>query len=98
MLRHVLRSTASPLCTFFGTVTLQKSLKFFFLKFFKIFQESPFNFFIFCNQLELYKAQRVPLLQFRVLDIAPFLAVPGLFVIPFRLREFSNRINLDRSL
>ena len=42
---------------------------------------SPFIFLIFCNQLEFHKAQRVPLLQFWALDIAPTLAVPGLLLL-----------------
>ena len=50
-----------PSFTFFGTVTLFENLiKNFFPKFFKISQRSPFNFFLFCTQLEFHKAQRVP--------------------------------------
>ena len=48
----------------FGTVTLFKNLNKFFSEIFKISQvpNPPFNFFsyLFCNQLEFHKAQRVP--------------------------------------
>ena len=54
---------------------LQFSALWFLRKFFKISQGFPLIFFIFCNQLEFHKAQRVPLLQFCALDIAPTLAV-----------------------
>ena len=64
----VKKSQRVPPLTFFDTVTLFKNL---ILIFFQNFQ----------NQLEFHKAQRVPLLQFWALDIAPTLAVPGLFQI-----------------
>ena len=56
-----------PPFTFFGTVTLFKNhiLKFFWAIFFQSLKGPPFNFFfIFCNQLEFHKAQRVPLSTF----------------------------------
>ena len=49
-----------PLFTFFGTVTLFKNLINFFWNRLKFSKGSPVNFFIFCNQLEFHKAQRVP--------------------------------------
>ena len=52
-----------------------------FLIFFRKFLNLPrvsLIFFIFCNQLEFHKVQRVPLSQFWALDIAPTLAVPCL--------------------
>ena len=69
-----------PPSTFFGTVTLFKNLfKNFLGNFFKSPKGSPSIFLIICNQLEFHKARRVPLLQFWALDIAPTLAVLGLF-------------------
>ena len=67
-----------PPFTFFGTVTLFKNLiKKFYGKFFHVSKGSPLHFLkIFCNQLEFHKARRA-------LDMAPTLAVLGLFLICF---------------
>ena len=70
-----------PPFTFFGTVTLFKNLiKKFSWEIFSCPQRVPLQFFfIFCNQLEFHKARRVPPFQFWALDMAPTLAVLGLF-------------------
>ena len=66
-----------PPFTFFGTVTLFKNLiKIFLGNFFKSPKGSPSFFSYFATNWS-FTAQRVPLLQFRALDIAPTLAVTG---------------------
>ena len=56
----VKKSQRVPLFTFFGSVTLFKSLILnFFPEFLKNLKGSPLFFFIFCNQLEFHKSQSV---------------------------------------
>ena len=67
--------------TFFGTVTLFKNLILKnFLGNFSCHRRVSLHFFsFFCNQLEFHKARRGPPFQFWASDMAPTLAVLGLF-------------------
>ena len=51
-----------------------------FFRKFLISQGSPFNYFRILKPTGVSQSPKVPLLQFWALDIAPTLAVPGLFV------------------
>ena len=87
----------SPLLHFSALWHCSKiSLKKFFGKFFYVPKGSPLQFFfIFCNQLEFHKAGRVLTFQFWALDMAPTLAVLGLFSIFKTLRFLSLRYSAE---